>query len=66
MNGNQVLRLVMRMIFNRGADAAMRHAANRGKRPDEMTADEREQSKTTQQQMKSARQGLNIARRLMR
>ena len=66
MNGTQLIRMVTRMFVNRGINAGIRHAANRGRDPQEMTAEDRQQAKATRQNMQSARQGLRIARRFMR
>ena len=66
MNGNQLLRMVMRMVMNRGVNAGIRHFANRGQNPHDMTSEERNQAKATGQNLKSARQGMRIARRFMR
>ncbi|WP_342071215.1 hypothetical protein [Yoonia algicola] len=41
-------------------------AANRGKRPEDMTPEERAQAKTAQQTAQKAQRGLNAARRFMR
>ncbi|KQI72876.1 hypothetical protein AN191_06445 [Loktanella sp. 5RATIMAR09] len=59
---NRLINMGLRMLMRKGTEMA----ANRGKRPEDMTPEERAQSKNAQQTARKAQRGLNAARRFMR
>ena len=70
MNLNQLInmagRMLTRKLMSRGMDAGIDAISRRGKRPEEMTPEEREAAKKTKQNAQKARRGLGMARRFMR
>ena len=62
MNMNRLINMGLRMLMRKGTEME----ANRGKRPEEMTAEEREQAKAAQQTAQKAQRGMRAARRFMR
>jgi hypothetical protein len=62
MNMNRLINMGMRMLMRKGTEMA----ANRGKRPEDMTSEERAQAKTARQTAQKAQRGMNAARRFMR
>ena len=62
MNMNRLINMGMRMLMNKGIEAASR----RGKKLEDMTPEERQAAKRNQQNANKARRGLGIARRFMR
>jgi len=59
---NMVLRKLMRTGMNKGIDLASR----KGKRPEDMTPEERAQAKEASQTAKKAQKGMRTARRFMK
>lgn len=66
MNANQLMRMAMRMLANRGMNAGIKHLANRGRDPKDMTPQEREEARAIRQNTGKARRALNILRRFGR
>ncbi len=70
MNANQLINMAIRMIMRRGINAGINRgidmASRGGKRPEDMTAEEREAAANNHDNAHGARRGLNIARRFMR
>lgn len=66
MNINGLINMGLRMLMRRGVNAGIDMAARRGKRPEEMTPEERETAERARQNTHQARRGLNIMRRFMR
>ena len=62
MNMNRLINMGVRMLMNKG----MKAAANRGKQPQDMTAEEREQAKSARDTANKAQKGMRAARRFMR
>ena len=62
MNMNRLINMGMRMLMNKGIDAASR----RGKKPQDMTPQERAAAKNSRQNANKARRGLGLVRRFMR
>ncbi|SIT79608.1 hypothetical protein SAMN05421665_0973 [Yoonia rosea] len=66
MNMNQLINMGLRMLMRKGMSKGMALMANKGKRPEDMTSEERAQAKNAQQTAQKAQRGLNAARRFMR
>jgi hypothetical protein len=66
MNVNQLINMGMRMLMRKGMSKGVALMANKGKRPEDMTPEERAQAKNAQQTAQKAQRGLNAARRFMR
>lgn len=62
MNANQVLRLVMRLVMNRG----IRHLSTKGRDLKDMTPQERQAAKQTRQTVSGARRAMQTLRRFGR
>ncbi|PJI92058.1 hypothetical protein BC777_0902 [Yoonia maricola] len=62
MNMNRLINMGMRMLMRKGVSLA----ATKGKRPEDMTPEERAQSKNAQQTANKAQKGMRAARRFMR
>ena len=62
MNMNRLINMGLRMLMRKGTEMA----ANRGKRPEDMTPQEREQAKSARQTAQKAQRGMRTARRFMR
>ena len=62
MDMNRLINMGIRMLMNKGMNAA----ANRGKRADAMSPQEREQAKSARETAGKAQKGLRAARRFMR
>ena len=62
MNMNRLINMAMRMLMKKGIEVA----ANKGKKPEDMTPEERQAAKNARQNANKARRGLGIARRFMR
>ncbi len=62
MNMNRLINMGLRMLMRKGTEMA----ANRGKRPEDMTPQEREQAKSARQTAQKAQRGMRAARRFMR
>jgi hypothetical protein len=67
MNVNQLVNMVIRMVLrrglNRGINAGIGRMAGKGKRPDQMTPEERRQAQATKQQTIRAKQALRVGRK---
>lgn len=70
MNVNQLINMGMRILMRKGMSKGMSKGmalmANKGKRPEDMTPEEREQARNAQQTAQKAQRGLNAAQRFMR
>ncbi|MEJ6398115.1 hypothetical protein [Yoonia sp. 208BN28-4] len=66
MNANHLIRMISRMVMNRGINHGINHMSRGGKRPEDITPEERERAKRTKGNAHRARQGLNIMRRFGR
>ena len=66
MNMDRLIRIGMRMLMNQGINKGVEMAANRGKRPEDMTPEERAQAQAAKGQAQKARRGLGLMRRFMR
>ena len=62
MNMNRLINMGMRMLMNGG----IKMVANRGKRTENMSADERKSAQSANQSIQKARKGMRIMRRFMR
>ena len=62
MNMNRLINMGLRMLMNKGIEVA----SNRGKKPEDMTPEERQAAKNTRSQAQKARRGLGMMRRFMR
>jgi hypothetical protein len=59
MNVNQLINMGMRMLMRKGMSKGVALMANKGKRPEDMTPEERAQAKNAQQTAQKAQRGLN-------
>lgn len=66
MNANQLVRMAMRLLMNRGVNAGIKNVAHRGRDPKDMTAVERRAARAIQQNTGKARRMLNVLRRFGR
>ena len=66
MNMNRLINMGMRMLMRRGMNAGIDAAARRGKRPEDMTPEERAAAQRARQNTHQARRGLGLLRRFMR
>lgn len=66
MNMNRLINMGLRMLMNKGINKGIDMASKKGKRPEDMTPEERAAAQTTRQNAHKARKGLGIARRFMR
>ena len=57
---------IMRMFMRKGMNAGIKHVANRGKSPKEMSPEERSQAKGAQDMAKRAKQMARLSRRIGR
>ncbi|EBA12075.1 hypothetical protein [Roseobacter sp. CCS2] len=62
MNMNRLINMGLRMLMRKGTQMM----ANRGKRPEDMTPEERAKAKEAQQTAQKAQKGMRAARRFMR
>ena len=62
MNMNRLINMGLRMLMNKGIDAASR----RGKKPEDMTQQERDSAKKARQNTQNARRSIGMLRRFMR
>ncbi|MFA8442913.1 MAG: hypothetical protein ACEPO0_13690 [Yoonia sp.] len=62
MNMNRLINMGLRVLMRKGTEMA----ANRGKRTEDMTPQEREQAKSARQTAQKAQRGMRAARRFMR
>lgn len=66
MNINQLINMGLRMLMRKGMNKGIAMAANKGKRPEDMTPQEREQANNARQTAQKAQRGMRAARRFMR
>lgn len=66
MNMNRLINMATRMLMRKGMDKGIDYMANRGKRPEDMTQEERRAAQSARQNTQSARRGLRFMRRFMR
>lgn len=66
MNMNRLINMGVRMLMNRGISKGIDVASRGGKRPEDMTPEEREAARNTRGNAQKARRGLNMLRRFMR
>lgn len=70
MNANRIIsmiiRLFVRKIMSRGIDAGLDYASGRGKKPEDMTKEERKQAQAGKETAKRARQATKLSRRIGR
>jgi len=62
MNMNRLINMGVRMLMNKGIDVASR----RGKRPEDMTPEERQAAQAARKNTGTARRSLGMLRRFMR
>jgi hypothetical protein len=62
MNMNRLINMGLRILTNKGIELA----ARKGKRPEDMTPEERQAAKSAQRNANKARRGLGVARRFLR
>ena len=62
MNMNRLINMGMRMLMSKGIEIA----ANKGKRPEDMTPEERQSAKNARNNANKAQRGLRMMRRFMR
>ena len=63
---NQLMRIVTNLFMNKAMNAGARRIATKGKRPEDMTREEREAARQSMQNAQNARRGINILRRFGR
>jgi hypothetical protein len=66
MNVNSLINMGMRMLMRKGVNAGINMAANRGKKPEDMTPEERQTAQSARGNTQNARRGLGMLRRFMR
>ena len=66
MNMNRLINMGLRMLMRKGINKGIALASTKGKRPEDMTPEERAQAKETQQTAQKAQKGMRAARRFMR
>lgn len=66
MNMNRLINMGVRMLMRKGMNKGISMAASKGKRPEDMTPEERAQAKGAQQTAQKAQRGINAVRRFMR
>ncbi|KPP87306.1 MAG: hypothetical protein HLUCCA08_05080 [Rhodobacteraceae bacterium HLUCCA08] len=64
MQLDRILRMILGRVLNRGINAGIRHVANRGQDPRDMTPEDRARAREGQQNAKRARQAMRITRRM--
>jgi hypothetical protein len=62
MNMNRLINMGLRMLMNKGIDVASR----RGKKPEEMTQQERDSAKKARKNTQTAQRSVGMLRRFMR
>ena len=60
----QILNMVMRQLVNRGINAGIDHLSRRGKAPQQMTPEEREQARKARDLAQKAQKAARLTRRL--
>ncbi len=66
MNMNRMINMAVRLLMNKAINRGIDMAAGRGKPPEEMTPQEREQAKAARGTARNARRNLGFLRRFMR
>lgn len=66
MQLDRILRMILGRVMNRGINAGIRHATNRGRDPQDMTPEERSRARDGRETAKRARQAMKITRRMGR
>ncbi len=66
MNVERLINMVLRRLMRKGMNKGMDMAANRGKRPEDMTPEERAQAKATRENARKLQKGVRTARRFTR
>ncbi len=66
MNAERLIRMGMRMLMRKGMRKGAQIAASRGKKPEDMTPEERQQAKMAQETAQKAQKTARVARRFMR
>lgn len=60
----QILNMVMRKLMHRGLNAGIDHLSRRGKTPQQMTPEEREQARKARDLAQKAQKAARLTRRL--
>ncbi len=66
MNMNRLINMAMRMLMRKGINAGIDVATRGGKRPEDMTAEERQAAQSARNNTHRARRGLRFMGRFMR
>ncbi|SFS08778.1 hypothetical protein [Yoonia litorea] len=66
MNMNRLINRGLRMLMNKGINKGVQMASHKGKKPEDMTPEERAAARQAQQNAQKARRGLGLARRFLR
>ena len=66
MNIDRLIQMGVRMLLNKGINKGIGLAANRGKRAEDMTPEERQSASAARGNAQKARRGLGMIRRFMR
>lgn len=61
-----ILNRLMGRLINKGISAGINHVANRGRSPDAVTPDERQQGQAAKKAAQNAKRAVNIARKMLR
>jgi len=68
MNPNQIIniiiKMVMRKLINKGINAGVEKVARKGKSKDQMTAQDKQNTKTARDMTKRARQAMRVGRKI--
>lgn len=66
MNMNGLINMGIRMLMRKGINKGIEVASSRGKKPEDMTPEERQQARGAQQTAQKAQRGMRAARRFMK
>lgn len=66
MNSDQLIRMLTRMFVNRGLNKGIDALARRGKNPEDMTQQEKQQAQSARKNAHNARRLINTMRRFTR
>lgn len=66
MNVDRLINMIFRRLMRQGMNKGIQMAANRGKKPEDMTPEERAQAKEATQNAKKVQRGMRTARRFMK
>lgn len=66
MNVERLINMVMRRLMRKGMNKGIEMAANRGKKPEDMTPEERTQAQATSKNAKNLQKGMRATRRIMK